>query len=309
MRFPTRPVLVTIAIMLSLCGIILIGFWYQKSHCQAVTDSNGVEHPPTGDIVCDTMARPEALFSLALVVCTILSFGFISTQIAQSNASLVLAKEAILEARLANVAANRSAKAAEEAIAQAVVSNNHAAAALQITRDHEIQRVERERGTMAFWKIKYYPTTNSFGYCFVNMGAGPVIITEIVTGCAIIPINTPVDHLINGYRGSIYIPVPIGGFASSFHEDSIVKLIAGNGVEVPESYKTITSRNGHEVVLCIRLKYQARTEEVFISQAVIRVPDLRINDWAVDLGYPYTFEMSQKQSFKDIFLTVHDVVS
>ncbi|MBL7945292.1 MAG: hypothetical protein JNN32_04450 [Flavobacteriales bacterium] len=217
--------------------------------------------------------------------------------------------EQINASRKANNAANRSAKAAEVANTETVRSNDIAEKALTLTRKHEADAIERGRGTMAFWKLWYNPETFSFDYCFMNIGGGPVIITEITSGCAIIYRNTPVDHVIHGRLGYIYIPVPVGGYASTFEDGPIMEMIAGNGVAIPADVREFVGREGYEAAICIRLKYQARTEDVFVSQTLIRVSDFTGNNWAVDLGHPYTFECSNKMVYYDLFKSIGDINS
>ena len=76
--------------------------------------------------------------------------------------------------------ANRTARAsvaqATEAIKRSDEANTTAKADLELARIAIRAESERQRGTLVFWKMQYNKAIFGFEYCYINIGAGPVIV-------------------------------------------------------------------------------------------------------------------------------------
>lgn len=296
MRFPKWT-------WLAIAALLALGarwaFWYYDKHCDCHCLGQK-EYSERWGFTCKVIGEPASAIALLGIVGVVVGFMLISGQMSQTDESIQLSRKA-------NKAAKKSAKAAKRANKETVKSNKIAAKALEITRQHEEDAIDRERGTMAFWKLAYNPATFSFDYCFINMGGGPLIINEITSGCAILKQGQSAIKKITGYRGFIYIPVPVDGFASTFDDGPIMEMIAGDGVAIPNADRGFVGMPGYEAVICIRMKYQARTKGVFISQALVRVSNFSKDDWYVDLGHPFTFETPEAGPFDDLFLSIEAI--
>lgn len=199
MRIPVRQVLVTLALFLFVTVLVFGGLWYQQCNCQPYLDAKGDYHPVVGNLICDTVANPEAIFALALVVCTIVSFGFISTQIAQTNRAIAiaqqandfaevgigLANEAIFQAKESNKVALRAAEAAERA-------NKQTTRSIDLT-------INAERGRLEYLEGFRSPKGRQIHYRFKNVGRSPLTILQFNASFKIIAASAQYPDPIHQY--------------------------------------------------------------------------------------------------------------
>lgn len=139
---PVRQILVTLALLFLVTGIVIAGLWYQQCNCQPYKDAEGNYHPVVGNLLCDTIRNPEAVFALALVICTVISFGFITTQIAQTNEALRISERANDFAEIGLGLANIAIEKAEDA-------NKAAVRAATATESSVDKFLKAERGILA----------------------------------------------------------------------------------------------------------------------------------------------------------------
>lgn len=182
MRIPVRQTLVSIALLLLVTGVILGGLWYQKCNCQPYQDAEGNYHPVTGDIICDTTASPEALFAFCLVVCTIVSFGFITTQIKQAHSAIEIA--------------NRANEISESALAISKEAHELAVQGLAETRRSVDSYVVSERGRLALDNVHRTVDGDRYHFDLRNVGKSPLYVVDIRGGSEVIPKDRPIDQFV-----------------------------------------------------------------------------------------------------------------
>lgn len=185
MRIPVRPLLVTLTLFLTVALIVLGGLWYQKCNCQPQKDAQGnYEHGPI-DLVCSTMERPEALFALALVFCTIVSFGFITTQIKQANAAIEAANRANTISEGALTISKEARQIAVDGLAETRKSVNafiNSERGLLTLRDASLIQAAQEeapqKDPLSGWSIHF---------AIENIGRSPAFIVASISGVVVVP--------------------------------------------------------------------------------------------------------------------------
>jgi len=266
-----------VVIFSALVLMVMINALYYLNYCPCHSE-NEEDYSETDGWYCLFLGNPEAIIGALVLLCNAILFYYISKQIRQTNTSIQLSTEA-------NLAANRSAQAAEK-------SNK------QTTRTIDMM-VNGARGKLEFHSGWMPPNKIEAHYCFKNVGDTPLTIRQFNVQFTLLENteNYPEPFVDPDKLGVINYNVGSGAYYSTWEHDGIPRSNIYNfHTGIPDPTKSHSIGNTHYLFAQFLIRYAT----VFGIEYIFRVAVVYHGD-SIQQSGNWHFEEDRPHMFMGTF--------